>query len=72
MPHRPVLLVGSFPYKTAREVFDVAGPLLAGYAQRLPDGEAQGWNTFPAATLKNAQGLQPSGRTARAQPELPP
>jgi hypothetical protein len=70
-PHRPVLLVGSFPFKTAREVFDVAGPLLAGYAARLPDGEAQGWNTFPAATLARAQGLVPSGLTARSQPGLP-
>ena len=71
MPHRPVLLVGSFPYKTVKEVFDVAGPALAHYAARLPDGEAQGWNTFPAATLKNAKGLRPSGRTARMQPEMP-
>lgn len=70
--HRPVLLIGSFPYKTAREVFDVAGPALAGYAKRIPDGEAQGWNTFPAATLAKAQGLEPSGRTARMQPEMPP
>ncbi|MGZ5837690.1 MAG: hypothetical protein ACXWJ5_16010, partial [Xanthobacteraceae bacterium] len=69
--HRPVLLVGSFPYKSVRQVFDVAGPLLAGYAARLPDGEAQGWNTFPAATLKHAKGLRPSGRTARMQPEMP-
>ena len=69
---RPVLLVGSFPYKSVRQVFDVAGPILAGYAARLPDGEAQGWNTFPAATLKNAKGLRASGRTARSQPEMPP
>jgi len=68
---RPVLLVGSFPYKTAREVFAVAGPALRGYAARLPDGEAQGWNTFPAATLAKAEGLEPSGQTARMQPELP-
>ena len=70
--HRPVLLVGSFPYKSAKEVFAVAGPALAGYCARLPDGEAQGWNTFPAATLAEAKGLEPSGRTWRAQPQLPP
>ena len=69
---RPVLLIGSFPYKSAAEVFDVAGPALADYAARLPDGEAQGWNTFPAATLAKAKGLEPSGRTARPQPHLPP
>src|SRR3954469_19251150 len=69
--HRPVLLIGSFPHKTAREVFDVAGPALAGYAARLPDGEAQGWNTFPAAPLAKAQHLEPSGHTARMQPEMP-
>lgn len=69
---RRVLLVGSFPFKTEREVFEAAGPALAGYAARLPDGEAQGWNTFPAATLKQAQGLEPSAQTARAQPDLPP
>ena len=69
--HRPVLLIGSFPYKTPREVFDVAGSALAGYAKRIPDGEAQGWNTFPAATLAKAEGLEPSGRTARMQPEMP-
>jgi methionine synthase II (cobalamin-independent) len=71
MAHRPVLLIGSFPFKTAREVFDVAGPILAGYAERIPDGEAQGWNTFPAATLAKAKGLEPSGRTSRMQPEMP-
>ena len=70
--HRPVLLIGSFPYKTAREVFDVVGPALAGYAKRIPDGEVQGWNAFPAATLARAEGLEPSGRTARMQPEMPP
>ena len=71
MDHRPVLFVGSFPFKTAREVFDVVGPLSAGYAKRIPDGEAQGWNTLPAATLANAKGLEPSGRTSRMQPEMP-
>jgi hypothetical protein len=46
--HRPVLLVGSFPFATVKEVFDVAGLALAGYAKRLPDGEAQGGIAFPA------------------------
>ena len=70
---RPVLLIGSFPPSlSAREVFATAGPALAGVAKRLPDGEAQGWNTYPAATLAKAVGLEESGRTARAQPELPP
>ena len=41
-------------------------------ARRLPDGEVQGWNTYPAATLAKATGLEESGRTARAQPEMPP
>jgi methionine synthase II (cobalamin-independent) len=72
LKHRPVLLIGSFPYKSPRDVFEVAGPALAGFAARLPDGEAQGWNTFPAATLAKAQGLVPSGRMARMQPEMPP
>jgi hypothetical protein len=84
----PILLIGSFPYASAREVFDVAGPALAGVAKRIPDGEVQGWNTFPAATLAKAtiaphgrghsgvrgedqNALEPSGRTARMQPEMP-
>ena len=69
--HRRVLLVGSFPFKTERQVFEAAGPALAGYAARLPDGEAQGWNTFPAATLAQAKGLHAGGRTARSQPDMP-
>lgn len=69
---RPVLLVGSFPSAlSTREVFTLAGRTLGGAAKRLPDGEAQGWNTFPAATLAKADGLEPSGRTARMQPEMP-
>ena len=68
---RGVHLVGSFPYATAKEVFDVAGPLLAGYAQRLPDGEAQGWIGFPAETLAKSPGLVESDVAVRKQPELP-
>lgn len=71
MQHRAIHFVGSFPFKTAREVFDVVGPRSSGYAKRIPDGEAQGWNTFPAATLAKAKGLEPSGRTSRMQPEMP-
>jgi len=70
---RPVLLIGSFPSAlSTHEVFTLAGRALAGVAKRLPDGEAQGWNTFPAATLAKAEGIEPSGRTARMQPEMPP
>src|SRR6185436_20599792 len=72
-PMRPVLLIGSFPSAlSTHEVFTLAGRALAGVAKRLPDGEAQGWNTFPAATLAKAEGIEPSGRTARMQPEMPP
>jgi hypothetical protein len=69
--HRPVLLVGSFPFETAKEVFDVAGPALAGYAKRLPDGEAQGWIAFPATALAQSPGLVESDVAVRKQPELP-
>lgn len=69
---RPVLLIGSFPPSfSPKEVFTLAGRALAGVAKRLPDGEAQGWNTYPAATLAKAVGLEASGQTARAQPEMP-
>lgn len=69
---RPVLLIGSFPPSfSPKEVFTTAGRALAGVAKRLPDGEAQGWATFPQATLAKAVGLMESGRTARSQPEMP-
>lgn len=70
---RPVLLIGSFPPSLSqREVFTIAGRALAGVAKRLPDGEVQGWATFPQATLAKAVGLEASERTARSQPEMPP
>lgn len=68
---RPVLFVGSFPFKTVEEVFDCAGTSMAGYAKRMPDGEAQGWVHFPGNQLKEAAALEPSGRKGQAQPELP-
>lgn len=69
----PVLLIGSFPPSfSAKEVFTTAGRALAGVAKRLPDGEVQGWATFPQATLAKAVGLEHSGRTWRSQPEMPP
>jgi hypothetical protein len=69
--HRDVLLVGSFPFKTAAQVFDVVGPPMAGYAKRLPDGEAQGWVNFAGASLARAKGLKLGERTGQNQPELP-
>ncbi|HLI20784.1 MAG TPA: hypothetical protein VKV32_06690 [Stellaceae bacterium] len=64
-----VLLVGSFPFKTAEEAFDVAGPALAGVAKRLPDGEAQGWVTFAGATLARAIGIE--AKEQATQPRAP-
>lgn len=55
---RPTLLVGSFPYRDARETLRVSGPLLAGYAKRLTDGEAQGWTVFAARTIPDAEGVE--------------
>jgi hypothetical protein len=66
-----VLMVGSFPFETAREAFDVSGPALAGVATRLPDGEAQGWVNFAIGSLKQAKGLILGERTGQNQPELP-
>ena len=72
---RPVLLIGSFPSAlSTHEVFTLAGRALAGVAKRLPDGEAQGWNTFPAATLAKAtiapRGRGPSGARGEDQQAL--
>ncbi len=55
----PTLLVGSFPYSDARETLNVSGPLLAGTAKRLTDGEAQGWTVFAARTIPNGAGIEP-------------
>ena len=60
--HHPTLLVGSFPYSDARETLSVSGPLLAGAAKRLTDGEAQGWTVFAARTIPNAAGVEPDDR----------
>ena len=39
MSHRKVHLVGSFPFDSTREVFDLCGPSLQGLLERIPDGE---------------------------------
>jgi hypothetical protein len=39
MPEHTVHLVGSFPFDTTREVFDLCGPNLSGLLRRIPDGE---------------------------------
>ncbi len=67
----PVLLIGSFPFSTVDEVFDVAGSTLSSHAGRFPDGEAQGWVTFPGKVLANTKGVERSGRVFQNQPELP-
>lgn len=56
---RPTLLVGSFPYRDARETLSTSGPLLAGVAKRLTDGEAQGWTVFAASSIPRAAGIEP-------------
>jgi hypothetical protein len=56
---RPTLLVGSFPYRDARETLSISGPLLAGVAKRLTDGEAQGWTVFAASSIPRAEGIEP-------------
>ena len=55
---RPTLLVGSFPYRDARETLSVSGPMLAGVAKRLTDGEAQGWTVFAARSIPNGEGVE--------------
>lgn len=55
----PTLLVGSFPYRDARETLTASGPALAGVAKRLSDGEAQGWTIFAARTIPNGDGIEP-------------
>jgi hypothetical protein len=55
----PTLLVGSFPYRDARETLTVSGPLLAGVAKRLSDGEAQGWTIFAARSIPSGAGIEP-------------
>jgi hypothetical protein len=39
MSSRNVHLVGSFPFETAAETFELCGPKLAGLLRRIPDGE---------------------------------
>ncbi len=56
---RPTLLVGSFPYRDARETLSTSGPLLAGVAKRLTDGEAQGWTVFAARSIPRSEGVEP-------------
>ena len=41
-----VHLVGSFPLTSAREVFEAAGPVLRGFAARLPGRGATGLDQF--------------------------
>jgi hypothetical protein len=53
-----VHLVGSFPVRSASEVFETAGPQLGTYAARLPDGEPQGWINFSNDAFHRAIGVE--------------
>jgi hypothetical protein len=53
-----VHLVGSFPVKSANEVFDKAGPVLREFVARLPDGEPQGWINFSNEAFYRAGGVE--------------
>jgi hypothetical protein len=53
-----VHLVGSFPVRSASEVFETAGPALGQYASRLPDGEPQGWLNFSNDAFHRATGIE--------------
>jgi hypothetical protein len=61
---RPVLLVGSSPFDTAREAFECFGPALAGFAKRIPDGEPgprRQWISWQVRTaMPAAKGLEPA------------
>jgi hypothetical protein len=62
---RPVLLVGSSPFDTAREAFECFGPALSGLAKRIPDGEPgprREWISWQVRTaLPAAKGLESAG-----------
>jgi len=53
-----VHLVGSFPCRTAAEVFTHCGRELGGHLKRIPDGEAHGWLNFSTSSLAQAQGIE--------------
>jgi methionine synthase II (cobalamin-independent) len=53
-----VHLVGSFPVRSASEVFETAGRALGQYASRLPDGEPQGWLNFSNDAFYRATGVE--------------
>jgi hypothetical protein len=61
---RPVLLVGSSPFDTAREAFECFGPALPGFAKRIPDGEPgprRQWISWQVRTaMPAARGLAPA------------
>jgi methionine synthase II (cobalamin-independent) len=53
-----VHLVGSFPTRPVKEVFDMAGQALKGFAPRLPDGEPQGWINFSNDAFYSAANVE--------------
>jgi hypothetical protein len=61
---RSVLLVGSVPLSSAKEVFEVVGSELGGFIKRIPDGETGPrslWIVCQGEPMKNAQGLEVGG-----------
>ena len=65
---RPTLLVGSFPYKTARETLSISGPALAGIAT-LRDRLAAGID-WQETAIRFTEELEKRGkRLGDASPE---
>src|SRR5262249_2810023 len=61
---RPVLLLGSVPLGSAREVFEVVGSSLGGLVRRIPDGETGprwNWIVWQGDVIKATEGLETGG-----------
>lgn len=74
MTTRKVHLVGSFPFDTTREVFDLCGASLSGLLRRIPDGEpgirSQWINWQHTEVLPRTEQLEVGGQGQI--PNLPP
>ena len=64
MPTRPVLLIGSVPWKSASQVFEAVGQHLGSLAPCIPDGDQAGWIAAIWGTFPNVEGLEPSRQIA--------
>jgi hypothetical protein len=61
---RPVLLLGSVPFGSAREVFEAVGSSLGGFVRRIPDGETGprwNWIVWQGDVIGATQGLETGG-----------